>query len=189
MTQTLNRCDWQIKHLFEVCRASLCELSVGFGALFLMETKYRTLVRMSLANGNFCDTNPTHVLSNARSSEGGRVMSAAVAERLRVGGATQIPGELTQPSRRPDPATGRGVRPRSRPPATLGPFVNGRDLQEVRACTADAAPLRLTERGMAVIMVTALMLLVSAVVVIGLTVVRVTGPNYVPYGQTSGVDR
>jgi hypothetical protein len=49
--------------------------------------------------------------------------------------------------------------------------------------------LRLTERGMAVIMVAALMLLVSAVVVIGLTFVRVTGPNYVPYGQTSGVDR
>jgi len=41
---------------------------------------------------------------------------------------------------------------------------------------------------MAVIMVAALMLLVSAVVVIGLTVVRVTGPNHVPYGQTSGVD-
>jgi hypothetical protein len=118
-------------------------------------------------------------------------MSAAVAERLRAGGATEVPGELTHPSRRPDPATGRGVRPRSRPPAAFNPRVTGGGLQEVRACTAEApppAPLRLTERGMAVIMVAALMLLVSAVVVIGLTVVRVTGPNYVPYGQTSGMD-
>jgi hypothetical protein len=40
-----------------------------------------------------------------------------------------------------------------------------------------------------VILVAALMLLVSAVVVIGLTAVRVTSPNYVPYGQSSLVER
>ena len=125
-------------------------------------------------------------------------MSATAAEGFRTGIAAHRPGEIDQRSRRgisrPDTpaANGRGVRPRSRPPAVSSPFVPGRSLLEVRACTAEAgqaAPLRLTERGMAVIMVAALMLLVSAVVVIGLTVVRVTGPNYVPYGQTFGVDR
>ena len=124
-------------------------------------------------------------------------MSAAATEEYRARAATQRPGELTQPSRRgtsrPDPAaTGRGVRPQSRPPAAFNPLVPRRGLQEVRACTAEVphpAPLRLTERGMAVILVAALMLLVSAVVVIGLTAVRVTGPNYVPYGQTSAVGR
>ena len=124
-------------------------------------------------------------------------MTAVAAEQFRAGIATQSPGVLTQPSRRgtsrPDPpSTGRGVRPQSRPPAAFDPRVPGRGLREVRACTAEvphAAALRLTERGMAVIIVVALMLLVSAVVVIGLTAVRVTGPNYVPYGQTSAVGR
>ena len=125
------------------------------------------------------------------------MMSVTAAEGFRTGIATHRPRELAQPSRHGisrhgTPVTGRGVRPRSRPPAVSSPFVTGRGVREVRACTAEAAhaaPLRLTERGMAVIMVTALMLLISAVVVIGLTVVRITGPNYVPYGQTAGIDR
>lgn len=126
------------------------------------------------------------------------MMSVTAAQGFRTGAAAHRPGELDHPSRRrisrPDSpaASGRGVRPRSRPAAVYSPLVAGRSLLQVRACTAEAghaASFRLTERGMAVIMVAALMLLVSAVVVIGLTFVRVTGPNYVPYGQTSGVDR
>ena len=125
-------------------------------------------------------------------------MSATAAEGFRTGIAAHRPGEIDQPSRRrisrldTPAASGRGVRPRPRPPAVSSPLVAGRSLLDVRACTAEAGnavPLRLTERGMAVIVVAVLMLLVSAVVVIGLTVVRVTGPNYVPYGQTFGVDR
>ena len=89
------------------------------------------------------------------------------------------------------PRTGRGVGPPSRP-RTVAPFHAGPPCGAVRACTAgvtQSAPVHLTERGIAVIVVTALLLFVSAAVVMGLTAVRVTGPNYVPYGQTSLVER
>jgi hypothetical protein len=124
-------------------------------------------------------------------------MSAGAAQRYRSETTAHSTGRV-QPSRRrisptDPPPTGRGLGPRSRPAGLSGPFVSGPGLRGVRACTAEAAahaaPLRLTQRGTAVILVAALMLLVSAVVVIGLTAVRVTGPNYVPYGQSSLVER
>jgi hypothetical protein len=89
-------------------------------------------------------------------------------------------------------STGRGVGPRSRPRGLTGPYLAGSSLRQVRACNTEAAvelPVRLTERGIAVILFAAVVLLVAAAVVIGLTAVRVTGPNYVPYGQTSVVER
>jgi hypothetical protein len=70
--------------------------------------------------------------------------------------------------------------------------MTGSAVRHVHACTAAArvsAQARLTERGIAVILLAATVLLVAAVVVIGLTAVHVTGPNYVPYGQTSIVER
>jgi hypothetical protein len=47
----------------------------------------------------------------------------------------------------------------------------------------------LTERGIAVILVTGLLLLVTAATVIGLTAFRVTSPDYLPYGHSQEAHR
>jgi len=49
--------------------------------------------------------------------------------------------------------------------------------------------MRLTDRGIAAILIAAMLLLVSAAVVIGLTAIRVTGADYVSYGQSSVMER
>ena len=89
--------------------------------------------------------------------------------------------------------SGRGVRPQSRPihPAEAPSAAMSRS-RAPRACvaeTAAAAPVRLTERGVALILLTGLLLLVTAATVIGLTAFRVTSPEYRPYGQSQGVRR
>ena len=60
-----------------------------------------------------------------------------------------------------------------------------------RACLAEqtaAAPVRLTERGVALILMTGLLLLTAATV-IGLTAFRVTSPDYLPYGHSQVAQR
>jgi hypothetical protein len=49
--------------------------------------------------------------------------------------------------------------------------------------------VRLTERGVAFILLIGLLLLVTAATVIGLTAFRVTSPEYRPYGQSQVVQR
>jgi hypothetical protein len=87
---------------------------------------------------------------------------------------------------------GRGVRPLSRPIRRVdAPSAAMSQLRAPRACVAEAAaaPVRLTERGMALILLTGLLLLVTAATVIGLTAFRVTSPEYRPSGQSQVVQR
>jgi hypothetical protein len=76
-------------------------------------------------------------------------------------------------------ARGPVARP-ARPVAGAGPRVVSR--ADVRSCRVDtagsAAEWRLTERGIAVVLVLALMITVAAVTVIGLTAWQVTGADY-----------
>lgn len=96
---------------------------------------------------------------------------------------------------RPRRRTGRSSGPQARPsrPVTVGPVGHGRVLRP-KSCTVDAptfAPAaprpsawRLTERGIALVLVTGLLIVTAAVTVIGLTALRVTGDNVVPPGQS-----
>ena len=121
--------------------------------------------------------------------------------RLEIGAAEQLHTRIERAwiatPRRPlagsSSGPGRGVGPQSRPirgaemptPAMLRPA-------SARACVAEptlAAPVRLTERGLALIIVTGLLLLVAATTVIGLTAFRVTSPDYTPYGHSQVAQR
>ena len=91
-------------------------------------------------------------------------------------------------------AAGRGLRPNTRPvravpPPSLAPSVR----HTPQACVAEpnqsAVSMRLTDRGIAAVMVIGLMIMVTALVVIGLTALRVTGPGYAPSGQSQLVGR
>jgi hypothetical protein len=88
---------------------------------------------------------------------------------------------------------GRGVRPLSRP--VRGIEVPGAAMSRptsARGCVAErtgTAPVRLTERGLTLIIVTGLLLLLAAATVIGLTAVRVTSPDYLPYGHSQVAER
>ncbi len=88
---------------------------------------------------------------------------------------------------------GRGVRPQSRPIRGVEvPAASISRPASARACVAEptaAAPVRLTERGLAVILLTGLLLLVTAATVIGLTAFRVTSPDYLPYGHSQVAQR
>lgn len=89
--------------------------------------------------------------------------------------------------------SGRGLRPQSRPIRCVeAPSAAMSRSRAPRACvaeTAAAAPVRLTERGVALILLTGLLLLVTAATVIGLTAFRVTGPEYRSYGQSQVAQR
>jgi hypothetical protein len=93
------------------------------------------------------------------------------------------PSPVGQPGRTPIRPSGPPARPdRSRPiPSDLLP--DG----AVRACrvnpvTGVSASWRLTDRGIAVVLALAAMIILAAVTVIGLTAWRVTGPEYQPTG-------
>lgn len=95
-----------------------------------------------------------------------------------------------RPTRRPAHGTGRASAPVARPvravPApTLAPGARTR----ARSCTVEAAPARwrLTDRGIAVVLVTGLMIVAAAVAVVGMTALRVTGENYQPFQQSEAV--
>ncbi len=115
--------------------------------------------------------------------------------------------EAGQPARRIRPArvrpvrrSGRSTGPRARPvgfvPApTLAPTAARR----ARACVVDAAAAapapqpvarmvtRLTDRGIAVVLVAGAMIVVAAVTVIALTALRVTGDNAQPLSSSHAV--
>jgi hypothetical protein len=113
------------------------------------------------------------------------------------------PAPVGQPGSRPARARGplaRPVRPAPVPPQQLAsnrhlargsrgvvpPWSNG----AARGCRVDpvirpSAPWRLTDRGIALVLALAAVIVMAAVTVIGLTAWRVTGPGY----QATGVSQ
>lgn len=110
------------------------------------------------------------------------------APAARTSAPAQAPG-------RPRRRTGRSSGPQARPsrPVTLAPAGRARVLRP-QACTVEAPTValgtprptvwRLTERGIALVLVTGLLIVTAAVTVIGLTALRVTGDSYAPAGQS-----
>jgi hypothetical protein len=91
-------------------------------------------------------------------------------------------------------AAGRGLRPNTRPVrAVPPPSLTASARHTPQACVAEptqsSASMRLTDRGISVVMAVGLMIMVTALMVIGLTALRVTGPGYVPSGQSRLVGR
>ena len=97
----------------------------------------------------------------------------------------------TRPATRPGRGSARGPLLR---PDRVARFPRRRSRHRrlpVRGCVAEHAVLaarpttwQLTDRGIAVVLVSVLMIVVAAVAVIGLTAFRVTGDNYQGYGQS-----
>jgi hypothetical protein len=116
--------------------------------------------------------------------------------RLETGAAGRLDNQMQRAwsatPRRARPGSssrpGRGVRPQSRPIRGVEfPAASISRPTSARSCVAEpaaATPVRLTERGLAVILLTGLLLLVTAATVIGLTAFRVTSPDYRPYGHS-----
>ncbi len=101
-------------------------------------------------------------------------------------GRTSVPPRQ-QPGSRPARRAGRSVSPQSRPvklvpppvPAAARPVIS----PTIRSCTvAEGTRWRLTDRGIAVIMVVGAMIIAAAVMVVAMTAVRVTSDTYQPSG-------
>ena len=113
-------------------------------------------------------------------------MSTAMISPALRAATTPARPEVRRPVRQP--ATGRGpvarpVRPVPAPTLRFGSRTT------VRSCAVDAAPARgwrLTDRGIAVVLVLAVMIAVAAVAVIGLTAWQVTGADYQPVTGMAG---
>ena len=111
-------------------------------------------------------------------------------------GRTRAPGA---PAPRPAPGRtrrrpGRGTGPEARPARLAGPAVPlSQPGQRARSCrvatpprvgAATGAPsCRLTDRGIALVLVTGLLIVTAALAVVGLTALRVTGDGYRAAGQ------
>ncbi len=99
----------------------------------------------------------------------------------------------TRPATRPGRGSARGRAPQARPGrAVPAPSIQTSPAAEVRGCVAEHAVLaarpttwQLTDRGIAVVLVSIVMIVVAAVAVIGLTAFRVTGDSYQGYGQSA----
>jgi hypothetical protein len=97
------------------------------------------------------------------------------------------PGAPARRLRSPRPGRGRGragvpqLRPAVRLPA---PALDRAQPARAAACHQSAADAgwRLTERGLALVLVTGMMIVAAALCVIGLTALRVTSDGYQPYG-------
>jgi len=92
------------------------------------------------------------------------------------------------PVRRTAPVRGPLARPAR---VVSAPTTRPGHLSAVRSCRlqvqpADTATWRLTDRGIAVVLVLAAMILVAAVTVIGLTAWQVTGPGEQAWSVTAG---
>jgi hypothetical protein len=98
----------------------------------------------------------------------------------------------TAPTRapgRPRRRTGRGTGPQARPDR---PLAGGTRVLRPQSCAVEAPAVsvaanpgwRLTERGIALVLVTGLLVVTAALTVVGLTALRVTGERYADVGQT-----
>ncbi|GAA2103386.1 hypothetical protein GCM10009841_20500 [Microlunatus panaciterrae] len=82
---------------------------------------------------------------------------------------------------RPSRGTGRGTAPSARPRTNVAaPQLNPLGRAVPRACAAPGPGVRLTERGIAVVLVVGLMVVMAALVVVSATALRVTGENFRP---------
>lgn len=98
-----------------------------------------------------------------------------------------VPGR-SRPTR-PGHGTGRATGPQSRPGrAVPAPSLRRPAAVRPTACSvatpAPSAAWRLTDRGIALILVVMATIAFAAVMVVGLTAVQVTGPTYQAYGQS-----
>ncbi|HET9871254.1 MAG TPA: hypothetical protein VFP89_01495 [Propionibacteriaceae bacterium] len=101
-----------------------------------------------------------------------------------------VPATRRAPARRgparPGRGTGRQARPNARPATVVPPpQVSARSVRrsggQVRSCAVPVTSRwRLTDRGIATILVLGLMIVSAATVVVALTAVRVTGEGYQP---------
>jgi hypothetical protein len=99
-------------------------------------------------------------------------------------GAPLRPAPAVRPARR----SGRGTRPSARPPRPLDiPLVKVAPGARARSCavavptpapTRAASSWRLTDRAIALVVVTGLVVVTAALAVVGLTALRVTGDRY-----------
>ena len=94
---------------------------------------------------------------------------------------------------RPGRRTGRGTGPQARPArrASGGPLGQARTVRPQSCAVGAPAPAataadawRLTERGIALVLVTGLLIVTAALTVVGLTALRVTGERYADAGQS-----
>lgn len=95
---------------------------------------------------------------------------------------------------RPRRRTGRGTGPEARPPRPLPPpgwsISAGSRPQACSLPAVSPVPFarpsqwRLTERGIALVLVTGLLIVVAALAVVGLTALRVTGERYSDVGHS-----
>jgi hypothetical protein len=114
------------------------------------------------------------------------------APRSRIGTSAD-PRPVTRPGR----GSARGRSPQARPGRSVpAPSIQTSPAAPVRGCVAERAVLaagpttwHLTDRGIAVVLVTVSMIVVAAMAVIGLTALRVTGDNYQGYGQSQSAQR
>jgi hypothetical protein len=127
------------------------------------------------------------VAADSTTSEIGRINAslrgAGPGSPLQAGRQSSLPGWV-----RPGRRTGRGARPQARPDQSVSaPRSFPGSAARVRGC-APAAPARgqvgtnarwrLTERGVAVVLVTLAMVATAALAVVSLTALRVTGSGY-----------
>lgn len=127
-------------------------------------------------------------------------MNASTLEALPVAAAVErlptVQRVVAAPSRapgRPGRRSGRGSGPQARPtrPLTAAPAGRARVLAPqgcALAAPAQVVPAsgawQLTERGIAVVLITALLIVTAALTVVGLTALRVTGERYAGAGQS-----
>lgn len=104
----------------------------------------------------------------------------------------RVPGTRRRPLR-PGRGSGRRTRPQALPPRP----VRGPELERGRSGVARSCRLaepqaiestwRLTDRGIALVLAAGLAIVTAALVVVGLTAVRVTADSYLPAGQSGQI--
>ena len=118
--------------------------------------------------------------------------------RSAAGQARTLNGSTTgtRPATRPGRGSARTRSPQARPGRVMpAPSIQTAPATAVRGCVVDHAALpsgtswQLTDRGIAVVLVSILMIVIAAVAVIGLTALRVTGDSYQGYGQSQLAQR
>ena len=134
-------------------------------------------------------------------------MSATTVEAPEAVAPVRNHREAVQPARRSAPArvrpvrrSGRSIGPRARPAGFVPvPRLTPSTGHRARACVVDFAAqapapqpvarivTRLTDRGIAVVLVAGAMIVVAAVTVIALTALRVTGDNAQPLSTSHAV--